>query len=434
MNWARAKYWLRQFVYQAGCLAERLATGSVINLTAANFLADPYPHFARLRQKGPIARSLSVGGYWATDFATVQTVLLDKRFGADVRPYPKHAAQARGLLTDPLDLQAFDNPSMLTLDPPEHGRVRRLTTRAFTRRFIDSLAPRIELIVDTCLDGVGNQPSFDVVDVLAKPLPAIVIAEMMGLPKADHEQFQVWSEALIDATANPNLPEAEYGSWANRALLRYFERIIASRRDQPPQDDLIGLLMAAEEAGDKLNAVELYNNCLLLLVAGHETTTRLIGNAVHLLLTHPEALASLRDEPALMSGLVEETLRFDPPVQATQRFVREDLTLADQNLRRGDIVLVSIAGANRDPDVMAEPDRFDITRESIKQVSFGHGIHLCIGAHLARLEASIAITRLLERYPSIALDAEPPRRSMNPFFRGFEALHLAVSSPHSSAP
>jgi cytochrome P450 len=265
-----------------------------------------------------------------------------------------------------------------------------------------------------------------VVEVLAKPLPATVIAEMMGLPEADHAQFQVWSEALIDGTGTNDIEKLEKGNQASKQLVNYFREIIKTKRGQSG-DDLIIQLIKAEEEGDKLTEQELYNTCLLVLVAGHETTTRLISNGLFQLLKLPEVWQQLRDKPDLIPAAVEEMLRFEPPVQATQRFAREDMDFHGHPFKKGDIIFLSIAGGNRDPSVNDDPDNFDINRKEVNQVSFGYGIHLCIGASLARMEARVAFEKLLQKYPQLELVDQQPHWGKNPFFRGHEVLEVRKS-------
>jgi pimeloyl-[acyl-carrier protein] synthase len=403
-------------------LVERGLHGVSLNVFDPALTADPYPFYNRLRSKAPIHYSIALRAWWVTEFDLVQEVLRDKRFGSDVRKFP---AQVKKILPD-LDAdqrETFEHPSMLNLDPPDHSRIRRLASQGFMHKFIQSLEPRIRLIVDDCLRRVDNDATFDIVAALAKPLPAIVIAEMMGLPESDHARFQAWSEDLIDGTGTNDPAKVERGAAAGKALIEYFRAIIRSRRGNPG-DDLIGQLIRAEEAGDTLSERELYNTCLLLLVAGHETTTRLIGNGAYLLLKH-ELWGALRDDPARIPTAIEEMLRFEPPVQATQRFVLEDLEFHGKHMKRGDIVFVSIAGGNRDPGANDNPDAFDIYREKVAQVSFGYGIHLCIGASLARLEAKVAFEKLLEKFPNMQLCSSEPHWGANPFFRGHERLLVA---------
>jgi cytochrome P450 len=294
-------------------------------------------------------------------------------------------------------------------------------------KFIQSLEPRIREIVSECLQSSGNEAVIDIVDVLAKPLPAIVIAEMMGLPEADHAQFQDWSEDLINGTSTNNTEKLERAEMANRQLVDYFRKIVALKREDPG-DDLVTRMIAAEEEGDSLTETELYNTCLLLLVAGHETTTRLIGNGLYLLLTSPDQMRLLREDAALIPQAVEEMLRYEPPVQATRRFAKEDMDFHGTHFNRGDLIFVSIAGSNRDPLANDDPDAFDITRPQPQQISFGYGIHLCLGASLARLEAKVAFEELLNRYSEMSLTDDKPQWGQNAFFRGMDTLNVRVAS------
>ena len=401
---------------------ERGLHGVSLNIFDPALAEDPYPFYDRLRTRAPIHYSIALRAWWVTSFDFVQEVLRDKRFGSDVRKFPE---LVKKILPD-LDEErraSFEHPSMLNLDPPDHSRIRRLVSQGFMHKFIQSLEPRIRLIVDDCLRRVDNDATFDIVATLAKPLPAIVIAEMLGLPESDHARFQAWSEDLIDGTGTNDPTKVERGTAASNALIQYFRDIIHSRRGNPG-DDLIGQLIRAEEAGDTLSERELYNTCLLLLVAGHETTTRLIGNGAYLLLKHG-LWKTLRDDSARIPAAIEEMLRFEPPVQATQRFVLEDLEFHGKHMKRGEIVFVGIAGGNRDPDANDAPDRFDPGREKVNQVSFGYGIHLCIGASLARLEAKVTFEKLLAEFPDMRLCDAEPHWGTNPFFRGHESLVVA---------
>jgi cytochrome P450 len=400
---------------------ERGIRGVSLNLLDPALARDPYPFFNRLREKAPIHYSLAMRLWWVTPFEYVHEILRDKRFGADVRKFPEQVKKILPQL-DEERRERFEHPSMLNSDPPDHTRLRRLVSQGFVHKFIQSLEPRIRSIVDACLKRVDNDPTFDVIDVLAKPLPAIVIAEMMGLPESDHAQFQAWSEDLIDGSNTNDIERIDKAIVAENSLIAYFRDIVRQRRSAAGEgEDLVGMLIRAEEDGDTLTERELYNTCLLLLVAGHETTTRLIGNGVFLLLNH-RRWQELRAHPQRIPIAVEEMLRFEPPVQATQRFVTEDLDFHGKRMKRGDIVLVSIAGGNRDPNANAEPDRFDIGREKVNQVSFGYGIHLCIGASLARMEAKVAFEKLLEQFPNLGLCNSEPQWGDNPIFRGHRNL------------
>jgi len=415
-----------QALFAGLSFAERVRHGGhSVDLFSASFRNNPHQVFAGARPRGELFYSPAIRSWWVTSFDLVREVLRDSRFSSDVRQFPKRADTIRRQFgDDAFRLESFENPSMLNLDPPDHTRIRRLATHAFTSKYIASLEPRITAVVERCLDSLGNAPSFDVMECLAKPLPAIVIAEMMGLPESDHAKFQAWSEDLIEGTASSDPDVLERSLASNKALIRYFAETIERRRGEPG-DDLIGHLMAAEEQGDKLNTQELYNTCLLLLVAGHETTTRLIGNGLYWLLKRPEQLTKLRAQPELMANAIEEMLRFEPPVMATQRFALEDMNFHGAELKRGDSLFIGLAAANRDPSANESPDEFSIEREKVSQVAFGYGIHLCIGATLARLEGRVAFERLLARYPDLELDGEPEWGS-NPFFRGFDELTVCT--------
>jgi cytochrome P450 len=409
--------------------AEKLVHGVAMNPFSPALAEDPYSVHSGMRETHPIHYSLALRAWWVTRFDWVQEILRDKRFGADVRRYEKRVQRIRRNL-DHEQRAIFENPSMLDLDPPDHSRIRRLASQGFMHRFVQSLEPRIREIVTSCLDSVDNDEVIDVVDALAKPLPAIVIAEMMGLPRTDFDQFQAWSQDLIDGAGTNDVTRVEKARRADRDLREYFRRIAVLKRSQPGED-LVTRLIAAEEAGDSLTEDELYGTCLLLLVAGHETTTRLIGNGLHLLLEHPEQMAALRQDPALIPQAIEEMLRFEPPVLATRRFATEDMEFHGTRFKRGDLIFVSIAGSNRDPLANEDPDTFDIHREALKQISFGYGIHLCLGASLARLEAKVAFEALLERYPGMRRVDDRPEWGRNPFFRGLETLRIRVGRPDS---
>ena len=327
-------------------------------------------------------------------------------------------------------MEVFNNPSMLDLDPPDHSRIRRLAQQGFMHKFIQSLEPAIRGIVHNCFKRIANMDEWDVIEALAKPLPATVIAEMMGLPEKDHAQFQLWGEDLINSTGTNDSDKIIRGQESSQALRKYFRDIIRERRGSEG-DDLIHQLIEAEEAGDKLTEIELYNTCLLLLIAGHETTTRLIGNGLYQLLKHPEQLAWLRVHPEGIANAIEEMLRYEPAVQATRRFVTEDLEFHGKQFKRGELLFLSIAAANRDPEANDNPETFDIQREDIKQVSFGYGIHLCIGASLARLETRVVFEELLRTFPEISLVDEKPTWGGNFIFHGHDYLPIRVSNPSS---
>ena len=414
----------KAYIHSASVM-ETLVHGATINPLSSKLWADPYHYHSKMREKRPIHYSSALQSYWVTEFDLVQEILKDKRFGADVRRYPKRVERITKNM-DERQLNSFNNPSMLDLDPPDHSRLRRLVSQGFMHKFIQSLEPNIQKIVDDCFAKQGNSNSFDLVEALAAPLPAIVIAEMLGLPDSDHDKFQAWSEDLVNGTGTNDHAKIEASMRASEALISYFKEMIKHKRDQL-DEGMISRLILAEEEGDKLSEIELYNTCLLLLVAGHETTTRLIGNGVYLLLKSPDQLQLLRDDPSLIPQAIEEMLRFEPPVQATRRFVTEDLHFHGTDFKQGDLIFVSIAGSNRDPKANDNPDVFDVTRASPKQISFGYGIHLCIGASLARMETKIALESLFNKFEQIELLDDQPAWGTNPFFRGLDHLNIGVT-------
>ena len=273
----------------------------------------------------------------------------------------------------------------------------------FVNSYIQSLAPRIEQLTNEFLDDMGD--SFDLIKTIAKPLPALVIPEMLGVPLQDRRFFQAWSDDLAGATILGRPDLLRKASDAETAMRSYLTGLIETKKDEKDEKDekdFISLLIHAHEAGDRLTHDELIGTCVLLLSAGHETTTRLIGNGLYALLTHPEQMALLRNDTTLLESAIEEMLRFEPPFQMTIRFVKEKMALNGARFSKGQKVLVCFAGANRDPRAFPDPDRFDITRSDNKHISFGYGFHMCLGMALTRLEAKIVFRQLLDRYQDIS--------------------------------
>jgi cytochrome P450 len=382
------------------------------------FIADPYPVYARLRAASPVHRS-PMGLWILTRYDDVALVLRDPRFG---RKGFDELLEARfGAEPGRAGLAA----SMLFQDPPDHTRLRTLVSKAFTPRAIEVLRPRIQQLVDELLDQARDVGAMDVIADLAFPLPVVVISEMLGVPAADRDRFRQWSLDIarsLDAISFPTAPEVvERGNVARSALADYFRGLIADRRRQPRADLLTGLI-AAEEKGDTLSESELLATCVLLLVAGHETTVNLIGNGVLALLRHPAELHRLRQDPGLVPAAVEELLRYDSPVQRTGRIPNTDVELGGQLIPKGALVSAVVGAANRDPAHFADPDRLDVARRDNRHLAFGWGIHFCLGAPLARVEGQIAIGTLIDRLPALALTADPPAWRDSTALRGLKAL------------
>jgi cytochrome P450 len=382
---------------------------------------NPYPILAELREAEPLVADRATGGLYATRYEDVKTILKDRDLSKDPRRLPAD---------DPLRARlATRQPSMLFLDPPDHTRLRSLVAKAFTPLRVQKLAPRVEAITAELLAAADGHATFDLVAVLAKPQPIRVIAELIGIDVAATPEFADWCDAMSHefnpAAPSEALRRAGEARTAFDALIR---QTMAARRLEP-RDDLVTALLAAEEEGDRLSESELVSMCRVLLLAGNVTTTDMIGNAVLALLDHPAELERLRGDMGLLDRAVEEMLRYDSSVTGVGRnVVEEAAVVAGRSLLPGAKLHVSVAAANHDPRVFAEPERFAILRPEQPHLAFGTGIHVCIGAALARLEVRTAIRAVLERYPRLRLAV--PRSELRwrrvVFFRGLERLPIAV--------
>jgi cytochrome P450 len=402
---------------------DRIPTGVELTALDPTFRADPHPVLARLRRDEPAHYDGVINRWVLTRHDDVERVLRDRTMSLD--PHKANEGTYMRLFLPPPGQAA----NMLFSDPPDHTRLRALVNKAFTPRAVERLAPRIRRIIDELLDPVAEGESFDLIEALAGPLPVIVIAEMLGIDPADRDDFKRWSELDV-RTFNPFLSDEERAAVSSALGERdaYLRRVLARRRAQP-RDDLLSALIAAEEAGDRLDDDEIVTMCELLLVAGNVTTTDLIGNGVWILLRHPTELSKLRAEPSLIDNAVEEILRFESPVVQSVRIPTSDVAIRGCPMRRGESVVVFLAAANRDPDVYPEPDRFDVTRRDVHHQSFGGGVHFCLGAPLARLEARLAIGALLERFPHLRLADEAPVWRALPVFRGLANLRVLIAAP-----
>lgn len=390
------------------------------DLASPAFVADPYPTYARLREHAPIQRVRLPDGFavWlVTRYDDVVAIFKDERFVKDYRNTlpPDQRAQFH---SGP-GVFAILNRHMLDRDPPDHTRLRALVSKAFTPRMIEQLRPRIQTIADDLLQAVQDQGQMDLIDAYAFPLPITVISEMLGVPLADRDTFRRWSNVLVGDSPDPA------GQYEAAVGFTTYLRDLVNQRRRTPASDLISGLVQAEEQGDKLSEDELLAMLFLLLVAGHETTVNLIGNGTLALLQHPDQMQKLRDDPTLLKPAIEELLRYDGPVEtSTFRFAREDVEIGGQTIRRGEPVLVVIAAANHDPAHFAAPDQLDVTRTDNRHVAFGHGIHFCLGAPLARMEGQIAIGTLLRRMPDLRLAVPADQLQWRPglLIRGLQRL------------
>lgn len=397
-------------------------SGPLFNPLAPDFIRDPYPHYDRLRVLDPM-HVTPFGNFVASRHAEVSLVLRDKRFGKD---YVERTQRRYGpkIMEEPV----FRSMShwMLQADPPDHTRLRGLVVKAFTARRVEDMRPRIQEVVDQTLDAVIGRGHMDLIEDFAYRLPVTIICDMLGIPEGHREVFYKGSRdggRLLDPV--PLTPEEiRQGNAGNLMAQMYFQQLFELRR-RNPGDDLTTQLVQAEEDGNKLSNEELTANIILLFGAGHETTVNLIGNGLLALHRNPDQLALLKAKPELITNAIEEFLRYDSSVQLTGRVALEEIDdLGGKKIPKGETVLCLLGSANRDPAVYPDnPNRLDITRANVKPLSFGGGIHFCLGAQLARIEAEIAINSLLRRLPDLRIDdVENPEWRPTFVLRGLKRL------------
>jgi len=387
--------------------------------------ADPYPLLRSLRETMPVAQTPF--GWWLTRHADCALATRDPKLSNDGRNalrHPSAVTEGRGAE------RGSEDTFMLFLDPPDHTRLRGLVSRAFTPRRVERLRARAEELVDGMLDAVQarRDGGMDVIVELAYPLPAIIICELLGVPTQDRGALQGWSRALaVSADPTPLITAEQHAQIdaAEVAFADYFTELIERRR-RAPAADLLSALIEAEREGDRLSQRELLTMALLLFFGGHETTASLIGNATLALLQNRDQLTRLHDDPSLGGNAIEELLRFDSPVQVTQRITLDDYEIGGVHIPPGQQVVLLLGAANRDPDAFQDPDRLDLGRDGAnRHLAFGGGPHFCLGSALARLEAEIAIAALVRRFPAMELAAEPTRRPTMTI-RGFETLPIST--------
>src|SRR5580658_5768692 len=385
----------------------------------AEYFQDPYSVHERLRAQRPVSRVILPGGgapvWLVTRYAEVRAALADPRLSKSVP----------GWHPDPDSIFGALDGHMLNSDPPDHGRLRRLVNKAFTTRRVEQLRPRITAITAALLDEMSARPEVDLLASFAFPLPITVICELLGIPVADRDDFRAWSASIVSNTVTQDV-FMEHAT----AMVRYFKALLAAKRREPA-DDLLSALVLARDEGDALRETELISMVFLLLVAGHETTVNLIASGMLALLLNPGQLARLRADHGLIGGAVEELLRYVNPVNhATFRCAVEPIEIGGAQIGPGEAVFVALSGANRDPARYAGPDRLDLDRDSAGHLAFGHGIHYCLGAPLARLEAEIAFGALLDRFGSItlAVPAGSLRWRPSTLIHGLESLPVRLEA------
>jgi cytochrome P450 len=402
----------------------------------ADYFQDPLAYFSRMREEGPVMPVVLPHGdraWMVTRYPEVRAAL------ADARLHKEWAGKLTSPDWVPDEVTGYLSVHMLNTDPPNHTRLRKLVTKAFTARRVAGLRPRVEAITASLLDAIearvavlkdaGGEDAIDLIEAFAFPLPVTVICELLGVPARDRAQFRQWSNAIVASEGEPGSFRA-----AGAAMYHYFTRLVAAKRTEltegtGPADDMVSALIEARDSGDSLDERELIAMLFLLLVAGHETTTNLIASGALALLTNPAELARLRSDPSLLPGAVEELLRYTNPLNhATDRFTLEPVEIGGVTIPAREWVLCATSSANRDPHRFGDPDRLDVGRDAGGHVAFGHGIHYCLGAPLARLEGEVAFGALFGRFPDLSLAADPATLRWRPssLIHGLEALPVRI--------
>ncbi len=414
------------------------SSGLVFDPFDPRWVTDPFPLYAELRQEAPVHRNHL--GFWVLSRHADCLALLRERRASSDSTRVDAARLAFRLRRDPAATRAADPARtraaaamvearpFLFRDPPDHTRLRGLVSKAFTPRVVESMRPRTQQIVDELLDAALDEGDVDLLRALAYPLPVQVICELLGVPAEDQGRFQAWSGALARGIDPEFLLPDEVVDARQAAVVefaQYFFELLAERRASPG-DDLISALALAEDGGDTLSEAELLSTCILLLVAGHETTVNLISGGVHALLCHPDQWRRLRQDPGIVRNGVEELLRFVSPVQFTVRTIVEDLDLAGVPMEVGDFVMALLGSGNHDPEAFVDPERLDLGRANVNHLGFGFGIHHCLGAPLARMETQVALTALARRAPDLALATDTVSYRPTVALRGLEALPVSL--------
>ena len=401
----------------------------MLGMLGPGTLANPYAFYEMLHGMGSIVflpNLFHIGAWIVGSHSACSQILRSKHFGKEGQKVLAPEVLAK-LPQEAVELAERRRNSMLFRDPPDHTRLRGLVSQAFTPRTVERLRPHIAEIAERLIDAMVEKGSADLITDFAFPLPIIVIAELLGVPPADRAQFKAWSTDLTHGLRPDVTPaEIQTATRAIQAMDSYLEAVIEERRKQP-RADLISELVQAQSEGDKLTMAELTTTCRLLLTAGHETTVNLIGNGMLALLADPAARAELAADPALLPGAVEELLRYDSPVQLTMRFSYQDTALGGHTLKRGDVVITVLGAANRDPAQFPDPNRLDLRRENAHtHLSFGQGIHYCLGAALARLEGQVVINSLVQRFGAMEIVTDPVTYREHFVLRGLKELQVSV--------
>ena len=396
-----------------------------------NWSKDPFPLYARLREEAPIHKN-DLGFWVLARHEDCLAVLRDKRASSDSLNVATER-MPEGFRTpiaedDPIAAAMIEMRPFLFRDPPDHTRLRALVVKAFTPKVVEALRARTQEVVDELLDAALAKDEVDLLDEFAYPLPVRVICDLLGVPLEDQDRFRGWSNALARGLDPDFLLTQEVIDERGRAVLQfsqYFFELLAERR-QHPGNDLLSRLVQVEDGGTVLSETELLSTCILLLVAGHETTVNLISGGTLALLRHPGQFERFRTDPSVTRSGVEEMLRYVSPVQLTGRALTEACEFGGVEFQKGDFAMLLLASGNRDPEQFEDPERFDVTRSPNNHLGFGFGIHHCLGAPLARMEAQVALTSLVSRAPQLALAVDDVTYTTNVVLRGMESLPVAM--------
>ena len=402
--------------------------GDLYNPLDPRFVTDPHPFLHRLRREDPVHWNPVLNVWVLTAYAEVFKALHDDRLSSDTRHWD-HYKQFFFRGGDPSGpvTQTFSK-WMLQVDPPEHTRLRALATKTFTPRAVGRMRLYIDEMTHRLLDKVAGAGEMDLVNELAYPLPIAVVASMLGVPEEDHEKMKAWTEGMLPSFAPSMSAEAlDNSNQAVAAFRDYFCNLV-KKRSQEPRDDLLSALIAVYEAGDRLSEDELLSTCILLMFAGHISTTQLISDTILWLANNPEQLEMLKLDPGLIEGAIEESLRYTSPTQMVYRVALEDMEIGGKSVKKNQLVILSLAAANRDPAQFSDPDRFDIIRENNRHIALGHGTHYCMGAALGRLEGEVAVGVIVNRLPNIRVDHDSITREPNIIFRSLKSMRITFDA------
>lgn len=393
--------------------------------TELDFIADPYPAYAQLREREPVRYDEATDHWLISRYEDVNALLRDRRFGRTYRHLASHAEMGHA---DPPEWHApfwdLINAGILDMEPPNHTRVRRLVSKAFTPRFVEGLRPRVQAIMDGLVDGLDGASEFDLLRV-AEPLPVTVIAEMLGVPETDRHHLRPWSADICKMYELSPSTEMQHDAVRASNEFSAYLRELARERKRDPGEDLISQLALAVDEGERLTEDELVGTCVLLLNAGHEATVNSTLLGWWSLFRNPDRLRELRADRSLLPNAIEELLRFDTPLQMFERWVLEPFEIHGVEIPRGAELGLLFGSANRDPSVFDRPDELDLTREPNPHLSFGAGIHFCLGAPLARLEGQVALGTLARRLPALALATDTVEWRESQVLRGLKALPVS---------